>query len=45
MELEVRDMEPTQREKLRGRIKSYQVEMKRLEGEYSRVKSSTSEGE
>ncbi|XP_071514213.1 vesicle transport through interaction with t-SNAREs homolog 1A isoform X2 [Panulirus ornatus] len=41
MELEVRDMEPTQREKLRGRIKSYQVEMRRLEGEYFRVKSST----
>ncbi|KAG7160793.1 vesicle transport through interaction with t-SNAREs homolog 1A-like [Homarus americanus] len=42
MDLEVRDMEPVQREKLGGRLKSYQVELKRLEGEYSRIKSSMS---
>ncbi|XP_045614045.2 vesicle transport through interaction with t-SNAREs homolog 1A [Procambarus clarkii] len=45
MELEVRDLEPVQREKLAGRIKSYQVELKRLEGEYARVRAiTTSEG-
>ncbi|KAK8746605.1 hypothetical protein OTU49_017101, partial [Cherax quadricarinatus] len=45
MELEVRDLEPAQREKLGGRIKSYQVELKRLEGEYSRVKLSATTNE
>lgn len=44
MELEVRDAEAGQREKLRSRILSYQVELKRLEGEFSRVRMVGSEG-
>lgn len=44
MELEVRDLEPQQRERSGGRIKSYQVELKRLEGEFIRSRSSSNEG-
>ncbi|KAK3885838.1 hypothetical protein Pcinc_009965 [Petrolisthes cinctipes] len=43
MELEARDAEAGQREKLRTRIQSYQVELKRLEGEFSRMKMIGSE--
>lgn len=44
MELEVRDAEAGQREKLRSRILSYQVELKRLEGEFSRTRMVGNEG-
>lgn len=43
MELEVREADLSQRERLRNRVKSYQVELTRLEGEYSRVRNSKSE--
>ncbi|XP_047485565.1 vesicle transport through interaction with t-SNAREs homolog 1A-like [Penaeus chinensis] len=43
MELEVRDLEPQQRERSGGRIKSYEVELKRLEGEFVRSRSSSNE--
>ncbi|KAK7085969.1 Vesicle transport through interaction with t-SNAREs 1A [Halocaridina rubra] len=39
MDLEVRDMEPQKREKYSSRMKSYHVELQRLEGEYTRTKS------
>ncbi|XP_064099201.1 vesicle transport through interaction with t-SNAREs homolog 1A-like isoform X1 [Macrobrachium nipponense] len=43
MDLEVRDMQPQKREKYSSRIKSYHVELQRLEAEYNRSKSRVSE--
>ncbi|XP_045113971.1 vesicle transport through interaction with t-SNAREs homolog 1A-like isoform X2 [Portunus trituberculatus] len=40
MELEVRDAEPAVRERLRAHIRGYQVELRRLEAECSRVRAS-----
>ncbi|XP_050694548.1 vesicle transport through interaction with t-SNAREs homolog 1A-like isoform X2 [Eriocheir sinensis] len=41
MELEVRDADPPVRERLRGHIRGYQVELSRLEGECGRVRASS----
>lgn len=38
MELEVREAPQDQREKLRTRVKSYEVELKRLQVEFERAK-------
>ncbi|XP_076045307.1 vesicle transport through interaction with t-SNAREs 1a [Oratosquilla oratoria] len=40
MELEVREAEPSLRERLNTRVKSYEVELNRLEDEYKRTKKS-----
>lgn len=43
MDLEVRDMEPQKRDKYSSHMKSYHVELQRLQGEYNRAKSRVSE--